>query len=564
MPQLPQYQRQISGSNQLRVVGQARSRDDGEVLGRAVSQAGRAITAFENALDDARAKSEIVKANSSFRKEYDAIYRELEQDGEGDYREFENRFVEKAQDVQNRVLGDLKTQTAKTLMGERAISMRDDYTIRVRTLQRTRGISEVKATISGQIEDYRQSAEDVTTPMDRLAEVRGETESYVAAMHRAGFLNDQEVEAFSQDAEAIAVQGATKRHQLNTENLLDAGRTHEAIAYLRKHYNDMDVATRDAFMQAAEAKAQGIDAIAAGDQIFDAANGDLERALSRVGDIDNPEQRRRVEQRIRERKSLEDAADAEVMREASTALERMVYVEGGSIDDAPVSLLMRADPGVVNALKNFERKSRAAPAIQTDFKAFVEFKTLIDERQPDEARKYLFENIDKFSASDREAFFLETQNPKDVPDGFLSPLQVVTIAADQAGLKKDKDIDAAKVHLSRWAAQFEEENGRPPSEEELREQAEQDLVRRRFTKPGPFNNDERGRLFMDNIEIGNIPKPVLQAVVPLYPETVPQEEIVKDLAEVLRRFGEVGVDNPTPEEIAQVIPAIIEMRGEDE
>jgi len=213
MPDISPYQSQVSASNQTRV-------------GRVEQQAaqpdiGEAIAQFGQKLETARAKSEIVRSESDLRRAYDGIYRELEQDGEGDYSKFEDRFNEKAKEIRAKVLGSLKTETARNLMGERAVGMEDNYAIQVRSLQRARGVAEVQSTVAGKIDEFKEAADNTSLPIDRLDALRKETDAYVADMHRTGFVDDVGMEKYKQDADKLYDAGRVAR----ARDVLDAAET---------------------------------------------------------------------------------------------------------------------------------------------------------------------------------------------------------------------------------------------------------------------------------------------------------------------------------------------------
>lgn len=215
MPDITPYQQQVSASNQTRVGRVAQPTEQPDI--------GGAIQRFGEKLETARAKSEIVRSESELRRAYDGIYRELEQDGEGDYSKFEERFTQKAQEIRSKVLGSLKTETARTLMGERAVGMEDNYTIQVRSLQRARGVDEVRSTVAGKIDEFKEAADNTSLPMERLDALRKETDAYVADMHRNGFVDKVGMETYRQEADKLYDAGRVARAQ----DVLDAAETEE-------------------------------------------------------------------------------------------------------------------------------------------------------------------------------------------------------------------------------------------------------------------------------------------------------------------------------------------------
>ena len=347
MPDLTPYRQQARAQNNLRVVRNARPDPNTPQLGDFVQAAGE----FVDRIESARAEQEVVDTELKARREYDAAYRELEQDGEGDYEEFESRLMERSREVRGKILEGVKSGAARKAVEGRLDQIETGYVIRTRDLQRTRAVEDVKAGLIARTSALEETAKDPSVPFampdnPNVRSYAAEQEVVLAeinSMQRKGFLAKDDAERMRVQIEAQGRGAQSLRHTSTIDTLMDKGLHTEAEEYFKTHYGEISPETREKIESAIEVKGLVTKAVQKADELMVDAGGDYDKALTEVRKIKDVDLRLEAEARLNTMRSQDNAADAE--RQDDVRMKGMEPIlAGGGLANIPASVMREADP----------------------------------------------------------------------------------------------------------------------------------------------------------------------------------------------------------------------------
>ena len=364
MPQLDVYRQQQTAQNELRVVRNA------QPSAAAAEVVGETITAFGELgmrIQEARAEQEAANLEIEAGRRYDSLYRELEQDGEGNYEDFEKRLTEGSSKLRGELLGKVKSKAVRDAFDLRLKGMESGYIVRTRDLMQRRGVEEVKAGLIGRMASLEDTANDMSVLYEETDPAKTETRTFtrerdvvmaeIRSMQAKGFIGKDEAEVYLQKVDTLAKKADSDRILNALDDALDSGDPLQ-IAAAKQMFKDNDhrvlPEAREKAESVLEAKTLESRAITKADEFWAKSGGDYGAALNDAYGIQNPEERLAVEARLAQLKNQFDAAVA--------ASDQAQFEEGLSyiVQDKPVpsSVFQKASPKVIKELQDLQRSRR--------------------------------------------------------------------------------------------------------------------------------------------------------------------------------------------------------------
>lgn len=364
MPRLDVYRQQETASNQLRVIRNARPDEAAsEVVGETITAAGELMMR----INQARAEQEAANLEIEAGRRFDGLYRELEQDGEADYGEFEKRMTDGSTKLRSELLGKVRSKPVRDAFDLRLKQMETGYVVRTRDLMQRRGVEEVKAGLIGRMASLEDTANDMTVLYDdpdrpesrTFLKERDVVLAEIRSMQEKGFIGKDDAALYKAKVDTLTKKADSDRVLNEIDTRLDRGETASAEEYFKMNYGRVSPDRRESVERVIESKGLEYRAITKADQFWSAANGDYGTAIAEAYKIQNPDERLAVESRLAQLKNQGDAAKAA----ADQALleEGMGYIVDGR--SLPSDLLRRASPMVIDRLQT-EQRTRALWAQQ--------------------------------------------------------------------------------------------------------------------------------------------------------------------------------------------------------
>ncbi|QDP64366.1 MAG: hypothetical protein GOVbin52_39 [Prokaryotic dsDNA virus sp.] len=359
MPDLTPYRQQARAQNNLRVVRNARPDPNTPQLGDFVQAAGE----FVGRIESARAEQEVVDTELKARREYDAAYRELEQDGEGNYEEFESRLMERSREVRGKILEGVKSGAARKAVEGRLDQIETGYVIRTRDLQRTRAVEDVKAGLIARTSALEETAKDPSVPFampdnPNVRSYAAEQEVVLAeinSMQRKGFLAKDDAERMRVQIEAQGRGAQSLRHTSTIDTLMDKGLHTEAEEYFKTHYGEISPETREKIESAIEVKGIEQQAVRQADDFMLSSDNDYGKAMEKARKVKDVDLRLKIESRLTTMKEQDNQASALEQKDVKEGLLDHV-IGGGSLASAPADLVRRADAFTLDYIQQEQRQ----------------------------------------------------------------------------------------------------------------------------------------------------------------------------------------------------------------
>lgn len=358
MPQLDVYRQQQTAQNELRVVRNA------QPSAAAAEVVGETITAFGELgmrIQEARAEQEAANLEIEAKRRYDAAYRELEADPDAED-QFESRLMEKSREIQNELLGKVKSKPVRDAFDLRLKGIESAYVLDGRDLSRKRTIENIKAGVIGRIASLEDTAKDMSVAFEdkdrpdrrSFANERDVIVAEINSMAKGGWIGKDEAAEFKVRIDTLAKKADSDRILNEIDNRLDAGESAAAEEYFKLNYGRILPEAREAAESALESKTLESRAITKADEFWAKSGGDYGAALNDAYGIQNPEERLAVEARLAQLKNQFDAA---VAASDQAHLEKgMDYVTRG--EAIPADLLRQASPLVRDRLQTEVRTRR--------------------------------------------------------------------------------------------------------------------------------------------------------------------------------------------------------------
>lgn len=342
MPSLEHYRSQMGATNRIRLVKNARPTS--ENVGDALTAAGEVLARVERA----RAESELADLDTEAKRQMDALYRSLEQDGEGNYGDFEKRLTEGSQQIRSELSKKARSGFARKALDTRFDDIETSYIVKTRNLQARRGAEEMKAGVIADMAALEDIAKDTSVLFDdpknpqarTFKSERAAVDAKINSLVRGGFIGRDGAAELKVRLDNLSEGALSYRHQKEISARLDNGQYAQAEEYLKMHYAELTPEARDQAEAAVEKMKDEGQAYEKADEFWAAADGDYGKALDMARKEKDPTLRAKIESRLTTRKEQENQADAMQQRE--------VYSQGlGALQagkSVPADVMMAAKP----------------------------------------------------------------------------------------------------------------------------------------------------------------------------------------------------------------------------
>lgn len=345
MPSLEHYRSQMGATNRIRLVKNARPTS--ENVGDALTAAGEVLARVERA----RAESELADLDTEAKRQMDALYRSLEQDGEGNYGDFEKRLTEGSQQIRSDLSKKARSGFARKALDTRFDDIETSYIVKTRNLQAQRGAEEMKAGVIADMAILEDIAKDTSVLFDdpknpqarTFKSERASVEAKINSLQRGGFIGKDGAAEMKVRLDNLSEGALSYRHQKEISARLDNGQYAQADEYLKMHYGELTPEARDQAEAAVEKMKDEGQAYEKADQFWAASEGNPDQygaAMDEARKIKDPTLRAKIESRLTTRKEQENQADAVQQRE--------VYSQGlGALQSGgriPSEVFMAARP----------------------------------------------------------------------------------------------------------------------------------------------------------------------------------------------------------------------------
>lgn len=351
MPQLDVYRQQQTAQNELRVVRNA------QPSAAAAEVVGETITAFGELgmrIQEARAEQEAANLEIEAKRRYDAAYRELEADPDAED-QFESRLIEKSREIQNELLGKVKSKPVRDAFDLRLKGIESAYVLDGRDLSRKRTIENIKAGVIGRLASLEDTAKDMSVMFEdkdrpdlrSFVNERDVIMAEINSMARGGWIGKDEAAQFKVKIDDLAKKADSDRILNEIDNRLDAGESAAAEEYFKMNYARILPEAAERVESVLETKTLESRAITKADEFWAKSGGDYGAAIAEAAKITNPDERLAVESRIAQLENQRTAAE-EVNDKRSLAAGMEYITTGRSI---PASVMRDASPKVRDILQ---------------------------------------------------------------------------------------------------------------------------------------------------------------------------------------------------------------------
>lgn len=561
MPSLEHYKSQMGATNRIRLVQNARP--SSENVGDALTAAGEVLARVERA----RAESELADLDTEAKRQMDALYRSLEQDGEGAYQDFEKRLTEGSQQIRSGLTKKARSGFARKALDTRFDDIETSYIVKTRNLQARRGAEEMKASVIADVAALEDIAKDASVLFDDPKNPQARTfksereavEAKINSLVRGGFIGKDGAAEMKVRLDNLSEGALSYRHQREISSRLDNGQYAQAEEYLKMHYGELTPEARDQAENAIKVKKKIGEAYSEADRIWSESNKDYGKALEQLRGIADPALRAKATELVNSMRAQDDAAKADaqgVVFEKYGDLVRRGAIRVASIPSDDLTTLTQPQ---INALESIEASRAKGETVETDRAVYAGFYELIAAGDYTKARQWVYDNADRVSDKDFNTL-LSKAAKKDAggTSGSIESARTLTQSVSQAlrdaGVEvSDKNTGELLYAYDERFKLYQQETGKEP-DDAWRDQTINDLATKiKIRRPGIFNDPNKARFKYD--EIGSIPAQYTQSVLAAFPEVteINQSDAVTYYNEAMAVFQRQGIDNPSEQGMTDML-----------
>jgi hypothetical protein len=329
MPKLDSYKTNIAANNQLRTVRNAQAKDVS--IGEGLSAIGEALERVE----EVRGQNELARIEVDARRQMDALYREIEQDGEGNYQEFDGRLTKGSAKIKEDLIKSAKTSFARQAIKLRFGDIETAYVLKTRDLQRKRATETAVAEFTASFAALEDTAKDVRVPIfdednPDARSFRREleaTQAQLNSLKRGGFIGADAAEELQIKMDDITVGATSARHVRDITDKLDKEDYLRAEDMLLENWNEITPEARETLKTTIEDMRESGEVFDLADSIWDQAKGNFGDAMELARQEERPSMREKVTAELIARANQEDKAKNAEQEEVGT--QGLDYLQRG-------------------------------------------------------------------------------------------------------------------------------------------------------------------------------------------------------------------------------------------